>query len=456
MFELRDYQNECHNDIVKWMKGGGSSGIVVAPTAWGKSLGIGYLAKEVGNTIVLSPSKEILYQNYSKYISYGGEASIFSASMGCKEMGKVTFATIGSVKHLGKEFKKLGISLLQIDESHLHSNPEGGMFKSFLKDLSPKYLIGWTATPFRMKSYSDPSGYSYSQLNMLNRTRPKLFKDFIHVTQISELTERGYWAPVEYHKEDFNPLGLVLNSTGAEYTDSSIHNVVKNNNINNRIYKKIKQLISDGVGSILVFMDSVENCYTMKNALGNIADVVEANTNKKLRTEIVEDFKSSKLKVILNVNTLTIGFDYPQLEVVIMGRPTNSLAVIYQIYGRLVRPYEGKVGKFYDYGGNIDKFGEFEGLTIENYNTYGWGVFNGDELLTGKPMGGERVMKSALDGMKLGGFKNSDKPYFEFGKHKDVPLDQVPLGYIQWACKEAKHNMSEVLYNLCIKRMTAL
>ena len=366
-------------------------------------------------------------------------------------MCQATFATLGSVKKLGKQFKDLGVSLLIMDECHLHSNPEGGMFTDFLSDLAPTTLIGYTASPFRLKNYTDPSGYSYSQLSMLNRTRPKIFKDIIHVTQIHELTSRGYWAPVELHIEPFNPLGLVLNSNGSEYTESSVQEVVKSNNVNNRIYKQIKSLISDGVSSILVFLDTVENCYTMKNALGDCAEVIEANTKKKDRELHLSNFKNKNLKVILNVNTLTVGFDYPELQVVMMGRPTNSLAVFYQIYGRLVRPYEGKVGKFFDYGGNLEKFGKMEELTIENYNNYGWGIFNNENLLTGVPMSSPPTTKKELDGVKRNEFKNSSKNVFEFGKYSGKKASEVEKQYLGWASINAKHLMSEILYNDIMK-----
>lgn len=451
-YTLRDYQQKCHQDTLNYINNKGKAGIVVAPTAHGKALQIAKLTHDYeGGVIVLSPSKEILEQNYEKYLSYGGEGCIYSASFNSKNMCKATFATLGSVKKLGKQFKDLEVSLLIMDECHLHSNPEGGMFTDFLSDLTPKTLIGYTASPFRLKNYKDPSGYSYSQLSMLNRTRPKIFKDIIHVTQIHELTSRGYWAPVELHIEPFNPLGLVLNSNGSEYTESSVQEVVKSNNVNNRIYKQIKSLISDGVSSILVFLDTVENCYTMKNALGDCAEVIEANTKKKDRELHLSNFKNKNLKVILNVNTLTVGFDYPELQVVMMGRPTNSLAVFYQIYGRLVRPYEGKVGKFFDYGGNLEKFGKMEELTIENYNNYGWGIFNNENLLTGVPMSSPPTTKKELDGVKRNEFKNSSKNVFEFGKYSGKKASEVEKQYLGWASINAKHLMSEILYNDIMK-----
>src|SRR5690606_27063843 len=146
--------------------------------------------------------------------------------------------------------------------------------------------------------------------------------------------------------------------------------------------KLTKSIISDGGSSILMFLDSVDNCYKMAKALGDTAIVIEAKTNKKERAVLLEKFKAGEYKVAICVSTLTVGFDFPELSVVIMGRPTNSLAVFYQIYGRLVRPYENKEAVFYDFCGNISKFGRMENLVLEDYNNYGWGLFNDNILLT--------------------------------------------------------------------------
>ena len=72
--------------------------IIVAPTAFGKSIVIAEIAHQLGEKIlVIQPSKELLEQNYNKFINLGGNASIYSASMNEKEIGDVTYATIGYI-----------------------------------------------------------------------------------------------------------------------------------------------------------------------------------------------------------------------------------------------------------------------------------------------------------------------------------------------------------------------
>lgn len=47
--------------------------IMVAPTAYGKSIVISEIARQVGRVVVIQPSKELLEQNYSKLIALGGK-----------------------------------------------------------------------------------------------------------------------------------------------------------------------------------------------------------------------------------------------------------------------------------------------------------------------------------------------------------------------------------------------
>ena len=458
MYTPRGYQNKCHSDTMNYVnsKKRTKPALVVLPTGSGKSLNISLLSKDYtkGKILNICPSEEILRQNYQKFTDFGGEAKIYSASMKSKEMGDVTFATLGSIKNMGEQFRDFGVTLLSIDEAHLNTDAKGGMFRKFLDELNPCHLIGYSATPFRLKSYSDPSGYKYSQLTMMNRSSPKFFSNIVHVTQIPDIVKQGFWAPIEVYEEDFNPTGLILNSTGGEYIEETIKSVVKSNNVNNKMFLTTKKLLSNGVISILLFLDTVENCYVMAKALGPKAAVVEAKTKKKDRPKIIADFKSGKINVICCVSTLTTGFDFPELQVVMMGRPTNSMAVFYQIYGRLVRPFENKLGLFYDFCGNIAKFGRMENIIIEDYKDHGWAVFSGDRLITGCPMGEEPTTKQELDVMEKLEFRVGNCPYFEFGAHKNKPLSEVPPHYKRWAMKEAKSNMSKTLYELCQKEMT--
>jgi len=75
---------------------------------------------------------------------------------------------------------------------------------------------------------------------------------------------------------------------------------------------------------------------------------------------------TGKIKVLVNSGVLTTGFDYPELDTVIMGRDTMSLALYYQIVGRSIRIHPNKKEAYIvDMCKNVDRFGKVEDLVIK-------------------------------------------------------------------------------------------
>ena len=144
--QLRDYQKAASDAAIRFFKDTKSkkNAIMVLPTGSGKSLIIADIAARLdGHVLVFQPSKEILEQNYKKLCSYGVlDCSVYSASMGKKEVSRITFATIGSVRNHPELFQHF--QYIIIDECHL-VNPKEGMYRDFLSMLRCK-VLGLTAT----------------------------------------------------------------------------------------------------------------------------------------------------------------------------------------------------------------------------------------------------------------------------------------------------------------------
>jgi len=151
--------------------------IIVAPTAFGKSIVIAQIAKGIGEKVlVIQPSKELLEQNYEKFINLGGEATIYSAAMGEKEIGDVTYATIGSIVKVATKFKEYGITKVIIDECDRFPREPNGMLRRFLKGAAIKYTLGLTATPLKLQTNMGADGKPFSKLVMLtNRSKKGIF-----------------------------------------------------------------------------------------------------------------------------------------------------------------------------------------------------------------------------------------------------------------------------------------
>ena len=239
---------------------------MVLPTAWGKSWLTAYVARSIADDdklLVVQPTKELLEQNYEKYMSLCGDiadAGVFSASFRKKDIRKITYATIGSIKSLGSTFREYGFTKMLIDEAHLYPRKEESMIGAFLAESGIEHVLGITATPLKLETVSsqkliakkDQNGNpvikngrpvmvkvydGYSKLVML--TNPSndgtFFKDILHVSQVGEITRLGYWSPLRYDIQRFEKKHLELNSSGSEFSEKSEKTSYEQNNVHERI-----------------------------------------------------------------------------------------------------------------------------------------------------------------------------------------------------------------------------
>ncbi len=383
-YKLRDYQQKASDTAVAFFndKKAKYNAIMVLPTGSGKSLVIADIANRLqGYTLVFQPSKEILEQNYKKLCSYGVlDCSVYSASFNSKKISRITFATIGSVIRHTDDFQHFNNII--IDECHL-VNAKGGMYEEFIRNTGCK-VLGLTATPYRLSSISFGA-----MLKFLTRTRPLIFSKVIYHVQISTLLDMGFLSKIDYFQ--MNPLGwnennLQANSTGADYTDKSVEAEYNRIDFYGYLVSIVKRLLCPKRGGarkgILVFTRFLKEAERLTQSI-ECCEMVSGTTPKVERERILNDFKSGKIKVVVNVGVLTTGFDYPQLDTVVMARPTMSLAMYYQIVGREIRPYKDKQAWFVDLCGNINRFGKVEDLKLIDTNGKGkWAVFSNGKQLT--------------------------------------------------------------------------
>lgn len=441
---LRWYQDRVVKKTLEYFsdkKNTGQGGMIIMPCGTGKSLVAASITKNFGkNAVILQPSVELLYQNSEKYGILGGEYSIYSAKAKSKELSDVTFATIGSVKNLGKEFRKQGIDTIIADEIQNFPPTKGSMFRKFVDDLKPKHIVGLTATPCRLYSMGNMED-NYSVLNFLtNRIKYDFpyFKNIIDIVQIEDI-KNDFWSPVEYELYDFDEGSLRYNSTGSEYTEESIKRAVKEQGINNLIYKRVKELNSKGINRNLIFCDSIETAEKMSKIVPNSAFIC-GQTEVGERERIIRNFKSGEIYNVFNYGILGTGFDYPELQTVIIGRPTNSYIFFYQALGRVVRPHENKEKSLIiDYCNNVKRFGRLEDLNIEYIDDFGWGMFNENKLLTNIRMGTSTITKDMLKGNIVKSADDDDIKFW-FGKHNGKKPSECPLSYLKWFVDEAKIN----------------
>ena len=383
MFKLREYQQQASDRAVDFFNSKTEmNAIEVLPTGSGKSLVIADIANRLeGHTLVFQPSKEILEQNYKKMCSYGVlDISIYSASFNQKKISRITFATIGSVIRHTDQFHHFNNVI--IDECHL-VNAKGGMYEEFIHATKCK-VLGLTATPYRLSTSSWGA-----MLKFITRTKPRIFSKVIYQVQIQTLLNMGYLAELDYYYTPaplYDERNLKDNSTGADYSDKSVQEEYKRIDFYSWLVQIVKRVMQPKSGKkrngILVFTRFIREANRLASEIEGCA-MVSGDTPKSEREQILEGFKAGEIKVVVNVGVLTTGFDYPELDTVIMARPTKSLSLWYQIVGRAIRPSPLKEkGWVVDLCGNLNRFGKVQDLQLVEPKPNMWQVQSNGRQLT--------------------------------------------------------------------------
>lgn len=460
MYSLRPYQAECVGRTTEFLLAQvrtkkPKNGLVYMPTGGGKAICIGTTAIELarhsqgGPAVIFQPTREILQQNLEKIESYGFQAGVVSASMGRKDIGDVTLATIGSAykhpewfedfqfglideAHLvqakdnynivqpGEEgqfiHRELGIVTVQADQSEAHKNrvlvvdedgeehdiplPKQSMYKSFIEALPHLRWCGYTGSPYRLESNA-----MGSQLKVLTRTRPRLFDEFIHWTQNKELFDQGYLANLEYFQiPGFKRSQVQLNSNGSDYNQQALqlhlwerHWETKSKakvNFPDKLTEIVNRLLDAGRRNALVFTSSIRESEYLAEQMNGRCAVVTGETPPAERAKIGDDFRSGALPVVANTNCWVVGFDFPRLDVIIDAAPSKSLARYQQKVGRVARVHPDKESSYcVDMAGGYEQFGPVEALHLYCQGTSRWDIF-------GRPGGGE---ERQLTSVYLGG-----------------------------------------------------
>lgn len=435
---LREYQAQAVQRGLDLLRSDSlQNGVIVIPTGGGKShVGAAIADEADGETLILQPNKEILEQNFQKLTDIGRrDLAIYSASLGSKGIDHITLATIGSIYKKPELFQRFQQVL--VDECDL-VNAKQGMYKSFFEAIG-KPVLGFTASPWRLSPGKKigkkrlPNGrsidvFSGSVNRIITRTRPRVFHDLIHITQIGDLYAQGYLCPLKYREGVFDERQLTLNSTGNDYTDASYRKIS-----HNTVIDACSAAESVNANHTLIFtknVDEAEQINEKLNARGFSCAIVTAETKKDNRERILNQFKSGVIRAVVNVGVLTVGFDFPALDHVILARPINSARLLYQIIGRGIRPHVSKAFcTISDLCGNINRLGRIENWIIgDNDGDKKYRLKCGSSFLTGVDM------KTRIDLEDKPNVQKNvrDLSIIHFGKFKGQHMSEVPIDYLEW------------------------
>ena len=336
---LRDYQQRTIDQLYAWFDAGNQGNpCLVLPTGSGKSHIVAALCKDALQSwpetriLMLTHVKELIEQNAEKMRLHwkGAPMGIYSASIGKKQLGEpITFAGIQSVR---KKAKQIGhIDLVIIDECHLVNHRDEGGYREFLGQLQAinpaMRIVGLTATPYRL-------GHG------LITDKPALFDALIEPVSIEELIYKGYLATLRSKVTRARLDTSGVHKRGGEFIESELQAAVNIPEQNLKIIREVAHLAGDRK-SWLFFCTGVKHAEDIASALNGVgisAKCVTGETSKTERERILAQFKAGEIRTLTNANVLTTGFDYPDIDLIAMLRPTMSASLYVQMAGRGMRP----------------------------------------------------------------------------------------------------------------------
>lgn len=144
-------------------------------------------------------------------------------------------------------------------------------------------------------------------------------------------------------KSEANLSGVKKDNFG-DFATKSLSQAV-NTSITNSITVRAWMANAKDRKSTLVFCVDVEHARQLTATFrehGVDARYITSTTHKKTRTEQLEAFRSQEFPVLLNCGLFTEGTDIPNIDCVLLARPTRSRNLLIQMIGRGLRLFDGK------------------------------------------------------------------------------------------------------------------
>jgi len=365
MFTLRPYQRAAKDAVYRHLRARHDNPCVEIPTAGGKtpimaSICIDTVQQWDGRALILTHRRELLEQHAEHLFAAAPElraqVGIFSAGLNSRDTkNPVILAGIQSA------FRRAGafgpFDLVIVDEAHMIPPDGDGMYRTFLSIARLKNpdvrVIGFTATPYRLDG-----GPLCGPGNVLNH--------ICYRVTVPDLIAQGYLCPLR------SKAGVVRANTSrlrVRTGDFDAHETEVLMNTDELVAAACAEVVEQTAdrGSVLVFAAGIDHADHIAEELraqhGVGVETVFGQTPPGERDRALAAFRARELKYLVNVDVLTTGFDAPNIDCVVLLRPTMSPGLYYQMVGRGFRLCEGKRDCLVlDFGGNVLRHGPVDAV----------------------------------------------------------------------------------------------
>lgn len=326
--ELRPYQREAKEAVFEQWENGSRKTLLVLPTGCGKTIVFAKITEDCvshgDRVLILAHRGELLEQAADKIAKATGlRCATEKAEESC--LGSWYRITVGSVQSLMRatrlsRFPEDYFNTIIIDEAH-HCISDS--YQRVLKHFPDAKVLGVTATPDRgdMKNLGqvfESLAYEY--------TLPKAIKE-------------GYLSPI---KAVTIPLQVDLTGVGVQSGD------FKAGDLGTALDPYLEGIAQEmekycREKKTVVFLPLVKTSQKFRDILNAHGfRAAEVNGESQDRAEILADYADGKYNVLCNSMLLTEGWDCPDVDCIVVLRPTKVRSLYCQMVGRGTRLAPGK------------------------------------------------------------------------------------------------------------------
>lgn len=362
MITLRDYQKEAVTRTIDWIKRNIAPCLVEMSVGAGKSIYVAEVARLIHEmsgkrVLCIAPRSELVIQNAGKYKALGEQCSIYSASAGQKSLRyPVVFATPGTwakvAQRLGHEF-----AAVIVDEGEGITNTIRKIIEDMRKGSPNLRVIGTTGTPF-----VTGQGYVYAhdeegRAMPETKARDPYYVRLLYRVTTRYLLDRGFLTqPIvgDTGVESYDTLELMPNRAG-KFNPTDIDRVFVGHGRKTAVIVADAMQRMSGRKAIVFFAATARHAEEIMASLHpDYAAVVTGET--KNRDVILKKFADGKLRVLITINILTVGWDCPTVDGLVLMRATESARLLTQIVGRCLRLHPDKKDSLIlDYAANFER-----------------------------------------------------------------------------------------------------
>jgi len=330
-------------------------GVLVGPTGSGKTVVMGGMVDKlhVPQTIIITPTKQILNQTYDRFVEWFPDYEIGKVGDGEKGNGHIIISLFQSLRKL----KVKSCDLVIVDECHRMNKSIDRILRNLPKT---HYRFGLTATPQLRKDFD-------KWALMIGNIGP-----IIHETTDQQAIERVTDVQI-------NLLKFICNRpTGGNYQEVLRNDVLFSTDRCSKMLKAATQVSLNDGGNCLILLDEVEH----GNVMVKIAQEMGLKpmfANGKNKGDINDQIKSKlnnrQVQLVIATSVFGIGTDIPNVDCVGIASARKSYIDTIQKIGRGRRRVKGKDKlKVIDFIDNVkgkDRFHKhFYAHSIERLNIY--------------------------------------------------------------------------------------